>query len=326
MNKMSWLESLVHNWPAKILCLALALLLSLFYKGSLQERRYISVPLIIKNQGSELVPATTYPRMIKVSLSGESESIGPIRETDIIASIDISNYKNEGEFKIPIDIQLQGTASNIKPLEVSAEPANIFLKLEYDIERKVPIVLSIKGSPPDGYQISESNISPEFITVKGPSSTVHAYENLNTEEINVNDKTATFSGVANIVNTNPLISVIGNSQIQYNIKIQEVATLKTFETSIINITNVADNLLVSFDPIKISAQIQAPKKLLKMLSPDLFFSLSCKNITEPGTAILPIQINLPAGASVLYYTPKEMQITVTEKTEEKEKSDSGNRD
>ena len=89
-------DVLVENWPAKVLSLAFALVLAQFYKGSLLERKYLSVPLTIEN-ASELVSGVTLPKTVKISLWGEAAGIASIREDDIAAYFDFLAFDSQGK-------------------------------------------------------------------------------------------------------------------------------------------------------------------------------------------------------------------------------------
>ena len=146
MNIKQILLRLTENWPAKIICLVFAVFLSEFYRGTLLDKRYLSVPLTIENNGL-LTPAEQYPAKIKVSIWGDAIGIGSIDENDIIAFINISDFKTEGTYRIPIKTRLAGTVTPLGNMEISTEPAILTLRLATSIRKQVPVTLSLKGIP-----------------------------------------------------------------------------------------------------------------------------------------------------------------------------------
>ena len=147
MNIKQILLRLTENWPAKIICLVFAVFLSEFYRGTLLDKRYLIVPLTIENNGL-LTPAEQYPAKIKVSIWGDAIGIGSIDENDIIAFINISDFKTEGTYRIPIKTRLAGTVTPLGNMEISTEPAILTLRLATSIRKQVPVTLSLKGSQP----------------------------------------------------------------------------------------------------------------------------------------------------------------------------------
>ena len=121
-------DRLAENWLAKVISFALAIVLVQLYKGSLLEKKYFYAPLVIENSG-DLVPAVNIPRLVKVSVWGDSTVIAPIMEEHITAYMDLSAISSPGEYRIPIQAKLKGLASNISDFEVEVEPSDITLTL-----------------------------------------------------------------------------------------------------------------------------------------------------------------------------------------------------
>ena len=88
-------ETIIRNWPSKVLSLALAVLLFYFYKINTTEIRYMSIPLdLVLNSG--FIAAELHPSEVRVSLRGSSESISLINERDISAVSDFSSREKSG--------------------------------------------------------------------------------------------------------------------------------------------------------------------------------------------------------------------------------------
>jgi YbbR domain-containing protein len=45
--------------------------------------------------------------------------------------------------------------------------------------------------------------------------------------------------------------------------------------------------------------------------PGNLFTVDCSDLTEPGTYILPVEVNLPRGVSLIRREPEEIDITLT---------------
>jgi len=202
----------MDNWPAKIICLTLSLMLFLFYRMSTLEQRYFSVPLLVETNG-DLVPATAYPRMVKIGLRGEADSIYPILEDDIVASIDLSGFTKEGEYRVAVQTRIKGTALDIEPLEVSVEPVEISLRVEHRMVKKVPVTPNFRGYPEAGYEFTGYTVDPSIVEVSGPRSTVEKISEVLTESIELSGRNTSFDGVISGVNRNNLLSISGQGKI-----------------------------------------------------------------------------------------------------------------
>ena len=303
---------LAENWPVKIVCLVLAVFLSEFYRGTLLDKRYMVIPLVLENEGP-LTPAEEYPGKIKVSIWGHSNSIGSIGEDDISAFIDISNYKTDGIYRIPIQTKLSGAVSPLGTIEISADPAILSLKLETNVQKQVPVTLSLKGIPADGYEVTESTLDPAAVEIAGPKTLVEKVEDLATEPLSIEGRTNGFSGTAAILNDNPLISITGKAQVQHTVKISETITHKQFDNIPIYFIKPNRDFSITGDKRTGSIEVQGPKKLVEAWTPpENILTVSCETITEQGVYTLAVEPVLPVEYSkfkIVRFTPKSVQIT-----------------
>jgi len=107
------LAMIANNWPAKVLSIGLAIFLVVFHRMNLLQNRFFSVPLKIETPGN-LIPASSYPRMVRVTLRGEANGINPILEDDIEAYLDLSKHTEAGSYREPVQIRKLGTALGIE--------------------------------------------------------------------------------------------------------------------------------------------------------------------------------------------------------------------
>ena len=140
------LKATFHDWPAKVLSLAIALLLMLFFNLTRLEQRTISIPLTI-SINDEMAPSSQYPRMIRVTLRGERDVIYGVRDDEISASLDLAEFKNEGVFRAPIRLEKRGNALLADPLEIYPEPSEVAIGLERRVAKAVPVTPLLQGLP-----------------------------------------------------------------------------------------------------------------------------------------------------------------------------------
>jgi Uncharacterized protein conserved in bacteria len=308
-------EKLLENWPVKIVCITLSLLLFLFYRMSTLEERYFSVPLEIETNG-DLVPASNYPRMVKITLRGESDSIYPVQETDVVSFVDLSRYEKEGTYQVTIHSKLKGTALDVEPLEVSVEPVEISLRLEHRMVKKVPVTPSFKGYPEAGYEFSGYTLSPDALEVSGPHSAVEKIDELETETVELSGRNASFEGTTAPVHRNTLVSISGDGRISYTVSINQTTLIKTFE----NVPFFFENLNPGFEVVtdKVSGSIQlkgTQTELSDLVLPENALTVLCENVKEPGVYSLPVRAIIPEPFEVLKALPDEIQLTVSRRAE-----------
>lgn len=324
MNIKQILLHITENWPVKIICLVFAVFLSEFYRGTLLDKRYLIVPLTVENSGP-LTPAEQYPAKIKITLWGDATGIGSIGENDITAFIKLSDFKTEGTYRIPIETRLAGTVTPLGNMEISTEPAILTLRLATGIRKQVPVTLSLRGIPADGYEVTESSLEPAAVEIEGPAELVETINELVTEPLSIEARTNGFSGTAAIINDDPLISIIGKTQVQSSVKINETTIQKKFNNIPIYFEKQNKELSITADKKTGSFEVQGPKRLLETWLPsENILTVSCETVTEPGVYTLPVVPVLSVEYSkfkILQVNPKSIQITAEfpENTEKDEK-------
>lgn len=308
-------DKLLENWPAKIVCLSLALLLFMFYRMSTLEQRVFSVPVRIQTNG-ELVPAASYPRTVTVRLRGETDILYPIEERDISVFFDLTNLEREGEFRIPLQVQIAGPTGENAVLEATVEPAEISMRVENRTVKKVPVTPSFTGYPEAGYEFDGYLINPVSVEVSGPRTMVDNIEEMLTEPIDLSGRNAGFDGSALLVNRSPLITVSSGGTVEYRVRITNTIITRTFTDVPVSFD--------SLDPRFEVADIVEPGSLTvrgrqidlaEINVPEGALRVNARTIVASGVYSLPVTAVLPEGFETIEYTPREIQIYVARKKE-----------
>jgi YbbR domain-containing protein len=205
---------MADKWPVKIISVAAALIIAVFYRMNTLETRTFLTPLHVETNGL-LIPVSSLENTVKISLRGETNSIYPILEEDIEAFIDLNRYSNEGTYRIPVQVRKKGSALGVVPLEISVLPIEITLLLEKKIRRDIPVFPVFRGTIAPGYEIASQSIYPETVAAEGPRGSIETQNEFNTEAISLEGRSENFSVLVNIINNNPLITIYGNRLLEY---------------------------------------------------------------------------------------------------------------
>jgi YbbR domain-containing protein len=215
LNTKKIILGLAENWPAKVLSVALAIMLFVFNQMSTLTTRTLSVPLTVET-GFTLVPGSAYPRTVRVRLRGEDETIKLITDSDIEAYVDFSRYEAEGLYSAPVQIRRKGSALAIEPLEITVNPLEISVNLDRRVNKALLLYAVIRGNPAPGFDLISHSISPGEIVVSGPSGRLESITEIKTEAIDIEGRNSDFSITVNIVNPDPLFIIRGESTAEFS--------------------------------------------------------------------------------------------------------------
>jgi len=222
LNRSRLFTIITEKWPVKVLSLAAAIIISIFYRMNNLETRFFTVPLSVESSDT-LLPANSFPRSVKVTARGEAEGIQPILAEDLEAYIDLGRYANEGIYRVPIQIRKKGTALGVEPLETSVVPVDIHLILEQKITRNVDVFPVLRGSVAEGYELTGQSLSPTSVIVEGPRSMIDNHIEFNTEAIDLDRRNEDFSVMVSIKNYNPLLFIHGSDILEFRGTISRIA-------------------------------------------------------------------------------------------------------
>lgn len=293
-----------RNWPAKIISVAAAIILFLFYRATSLEERFFSVPLDIRINESYAV-SSTLPSSVKVTLRGSEDNIFLVLEDDIEVYADFTVHAAEGQFLEPVKFRKTGSAQNIENLEIRVEPSEIKLELERKIARSVKIQPQLTGYPEKGYELDQYLLSTEEALVEGPASHVQELEIIPTEELNLDGRVEDFYVRLSFDVKDPYLSFPAGDSVGFQGVITETTILKTFEDVGIIFIDLPSDLDVESEEVSGTIKVQGRQLMLESTSSEDFSLLAdCSSITSPGEHEIAVRPLVPPGAAVLRFSPE----------------------
>ena len=303
-------KRLLSNWPAKVLSFAAALLLFFFYRLNRLEDRYISTPLSV-SVNDEYALASQAPRSVRVTLRGESNALFTIQEDDIKASLDLSSYRAEGQYRAPVQVERKGTALGVDPLEIRTDPVDVAVAIEKRVTRVVPITPSFKGFLEPGYELVAFDLKPSEIEVSGPASAVARVDDVQTDFIELSGRNSDFTVKSRVVKKESLVSVSGPDSVEFRAVVQRSLAIKTFQGVAIAGEGLTPDLALAQSLPAGSFRIRSSTTDISGFAPTpglLYVDLS--GMRKAGTYQAKVQARSPDGFTIERFDPQAVQVTV----------------
>jgi hypothetical protein len=318
VNSKKLLARAVENWPAKVLSVALAMVLFVFHRMSNLEERFFSAPLQIALQ-EDMVPASFYPRMIRVSLRGEANSIYPILEDDIEVFLDLTKHTEPGAYRAPVQIRKMGTALGVEPLEVTVDPAEVSVELDKKISKYVSLVPSFQGYPAEGYELASYALSPNQVVVDGPLRIMEDLSELSTDIVDLGGRNEDFSLPVKIMNRDSLLVIRGDGITEFRGVVTRLVSVRSIDNLPVRISGLPEQFIaepaVSSGSVRLEFE-ESKADLGSDLSQNLFLSLNCGDIDAPGVYDIPVQVEVPAPFTLIRSEPATIMVEVNERETE----------
>ncbi len=304
------IQRLFHNWPAKILSLVVALILLVFHDITRLEERYVNAPLQIE-QHHALVPASQWPRQVRVRLRGERDDIARVLDEDLDVVLDLQRFAREGLVMVPVEVRRSGSALEASTLEITVEPQAVELTLEERLVKSVEVLPRTSGFVPAGYQLIRSVMTPSAVEIEGPRSVVEPISTVFSEDVDISSRREDFTERIRLVSPSPLIRFRGGNVVEFRGVIDEAIVMETYNSIEIFMTGLDEELVLGQPLPQGSMRIQARQLDVENLAPgDIQLTVEASTIVEDGTFRLPVQPVVPPGFIVLRYEPTSVQVVI----------------
>ncbi len=304
------LRHVFNRWSIKILCVGTAILLYLLFRVNTLAEREVAILLEVISPRDYIV-SSDYPSSINVTLRGDEETVKGVLVDDIEASVNLSEYSQEGTYRVPVEINKKGTALQPEALEVRPQSRELTFSLERKTIRSLIVRPELSGFPALGYELIQSFVSPSSITVIGPYRQMENLFEMSTEIIDISGRREDFTVTTRVVRPSPQIEIPGGQIVEFRGVIKEVVVIRTIENKELVVFDLPDGLSIDSELPKVSLTVQGNQLLVEEMSPqDMTLFIDGAAIRRPGTYTIPLMIDIPPGLAVLNIEPREISIQV----------------
>ena len=256
------------------------------------------------------MPASSYPRQVRLQIRGESEQVFRIVADELRAYLDLRRFTEEGEFTVPVQVERSGAAAGSGTLEVTAEPEAVVIRLEERLLKSLEVVPATSGFPPSGYELGQLIMTPSSVEVEGPRSLLEDVSQVTTEDVDLSNRREDFTERIRLVPPDPLVLFPGGDIVEIRGLIDEAVVLQTFEPVELIVTGLPDDLAVAQDIPTGLIRVQARQWTGEHRRRGPSVNGGRIAVEEPGTVRLPVRPVVPAGFVVLRYEPTSVQLRV----------------
>ncbi|MGI6394467.1 MAG: YbbR-like domain-containing protein [bacterium] len=247
----------------KLLAIILTLTIWTFSISKNSESRNYYLKLNVIHSKEQIVVSDTASQVL-VKLTGNVFDFTKIDENDFILNIDISK-ESPGEIAWFIDTKKIPLAGNLKIEKIS--PSEVTIKTAIKADKEVKIDPWLDGQPATGFKILNYKVTPEKITITGPSQEIDEIDFITTEKIELSTLEESYEKELKLIFPSKHISTTDSQKATVSITLEKEIKTKTFD----NIPIVLDSgEAAEISPQTLTVSIKAPVPLIEKLSKDGF--------------------------------------------------------
>jgi len=165
---VQWVAS---NLPLMVLALILATLawIVAMEEGdpTIEERYPQAFPVTLSEPPEGMVVVGEFDERVQVTVRAPESVWRSLKVSDFTVMADLTGL-GTGHYTVPVQVALSKSPSRV----ISVEPEYITLELQPHAELTMPVRVQIEGKPTLGYLVRAPVVTPQQVTVSGPSSYV----------------------------------------------------------------------------------------------------------------------------------------------------------
>lgn len=210
-------ELLLKNLGWKILSLGVALILWITLVGEQQLSTATSVPIILRNVPADLEISSEVPDRVHIEIQGPAARLSQLPHPAVI--LDLSHVSHPGEQTFTVRQANLSLPPGVR--FVRSVPAQLRLRFERRMSRRVPVQVRIGSPPPPGYRIVRKEANPNTITIAGPESRVNRLDHAETDSIDVSAQVGEREYTVSAYLTDPHVRITDGARVTVRILVEK---------------------------------------------------------------------------------------------------------
>lgn len=314
------LERLINDWPIKLLSLGLAFGLWVSITG--EKRIPVNFDIALDPQLREgHVLATTPPTQVTVRLVGPESVIRNLKPSQMAVRLDLTGWP-------PGARELQLTEAYLvgKPSRAEVEffdPERVQLVVDERKTRALNVTPNFTGDLPEGYTMYDAWVRPDKVVVEGPAAEVSALTHVETNPVQLNDRSRPFLEQVSAVPDRPHVRIVDAQPLWVQVEVDVSPVEKQFDEIPVQLTPAVE--LVERTPDVVRVTLAGPPELLERIAPQQIrvtadvSALDASSGTQriPLTATVDVPADQQARISVKAVTPHQLTVRLSLGSESK---------
>jgi YbbR domain-containing protein len=213
---------------------------------------------------------------------------------------------NETVGLLPVD----ATGTTVDGVDVQPSTVRVTVQIGSQLStRTLPVQADVSGTPAAAYEIASIDVQPALVTVEGEADALAGLVSIATRPVNVAGTTAdidTEVGLALPVG----VAALGVDQVRVTVAIRPRTGTRTFEAGV-EIVNGSPDLEYRPAVDSVFVTVGGTVDALDALDPGQITARLDVGGLGPGTAAVPVAIQLPTSVSLVATSPGEVTVTAT---------------
>ena len=246
---------------------------------------------------------------IEVRISGPKSKIQSLSSMKLRYALDLSGVYT-GYNSIPVDPEKIGLPNGFSVVRIN--PEQIAVRIDKEIEKKLPVKISLAGDPVAGYTVASTIARPLWVTLRGPETAIVSMEEVPTKPINIQGLSESFRKEI-ALELPEEVQIVGSSNIIFaEVLMEEKIIVKKINRVPVNGSDTPYAYKIT--PTTIDVEVKGPANIVDKLDKDNHINVYVDlQGLAPGVYIRRATITLPVKTTLIGVTPEIFTIKIINK-------------
>lgn len=249
-------------------------------------------------------------KTVNVTFMGTREDSLHLNRESIKATVDVRSRTDSQGFTVTLGSANVNAPGNARVEDI--RPRTVFIRLDQEITKQVPIKVETQNMLPDGYEIENESVTPATAQLSGPAQLLKNIEAVSTIPIDLD-------GRIRSINKRRVALAAGDQMAGVTLEptavtldlviVERSVSLRFPDLPILTLLPAGHKVRADIEPEVANLTVKGRPELVKALAAeDIRLFVDAGDMATAGPIRLPIRAVLPGGISVLKTEPATVTI------------------
>jgi YbbR domain-containing protein len=247
---------------------------------------------------------------VNILFRGSREDIRYLNNEQLRVVVPITEPSAGNEIHIKLSGKYLKNPTGAKVVRFS--PSDIFVKLDQESERLLPVKAAVSGSLPEGIEVDRIICTPASVRVSGAQQVISDMQNIHTEPIELKERQASFKESVPIALPQSGRMRVDPDWVSVDFALVQRSSIEEFDNIPVRILCASDeqrNVAISPKYVKITVKGQQ-QRIEQFRTADVFAYVSCTELHENTGYDLPVNVDLPEGLQLVKTDPAVIHVDI----------------
>ncbi len=247
---------------------------------------------------------------VSILFRGSREDIRYLNNEQLRVIIPVPEPQYGKEMEVRLSEKLLKNPTSAKVVRFN--PSTITLKLDQEIERRLPVKAMTENNLPAGLQTERIISTPASVVVSGAREMLESLESIHTKPVDLKDRNGSFKESVQVALLQPDRMRAEPDWITVEVVVAAHTGTKQLEKIPVQVMSTpGESRKVNVTPQTINVTVRGPQQKIETLQASSALAyVSCTELTESTGYDLPVVVDLPEGIQLVNTEPAVVHVEI----------------